>query len=162
MNLPSFLTTLNGLSGVFSIMLSIEGHFLWAAILMLIATALDFSDGLLARHLSLTTDFGKQLDSLCDAVSFGIAPAVFGFCQGLKDPLSVVILALFAAAGLLRLARFNVSTAKGFIGLPITTNGYLIPALFFIHNPFSQPVIIVYLVMMVLMVSTIRIPKVTA
>ncbi|MCX8147397.1 MAG: CDP-alcohol phosphatidyltransferase family protein, partial [Candidatus Woesearchaeota archaeon] len=79
LNPQDFLTLLNASFGILSIFFSVEGNFLAAAILMLLAVAFDYLDGKLGRIIKRTHKFGKELDSLCDVVSFGIAPSVFGY-----------------------------------------------------------------------------------
>ena len=132
--IPNAITCLNILSGTAAIISAAHGHdpflgldgFSWAYIFIGIAAVADFCDGLAARLLKAYSELGKELDSLCDCVSFGVAPAVmlwrlmqygdhpwFGWCA-----------LLIAAAGAVRLARFNIDTrqATSFIGLPIPAN----------------------------------------
>lgn len=99
----------------------------WAFIFLGIAAVADFLDGFAARLLHAYSDMGKELDSICDVVSFGIAPAVIMFfCLdelGMQSWIKwlVVMIPVFGA---LRLARFNVDTRQttSFIGLPIPAN----------------------------------------
>ncbi|MFM8243818.1 MAG: CDP-alcohol phosphatidyltransferase family protein [Crocinitomicaceae bacterium] len=78
-NMANLLTVCNLLLGVFSIFCSLNGKLDWACYALLIAMACDFLDGMLARILKVSGDFGKQLDSLADMVSFGVAPGTLMF-----------------------------------------------------------------------------------
>lgn len=78
-SLPNFLTAGNLLCGVISIMLALHGHLNYAVYILLIAMVLDFLDGFAARLLKKSGDLGKQLDSLADMVSFGVAPGILMF-----------------------------------------------------------------------------------
>ena len=96
-------------------------HACWA---LFIAAVFDTFDGLVARQLGATSEFGKEYDSLADVVTFGAAPAVLVYAWGLRvlGPLGAGIAFLFLVAVSLRLARFNVMTGKTdyryFVGLP--------------------------------------------
>jgi CDP-diacylglycerol---serine O-phosphatidyltransferase len=159
MTFPDLLTLLNGACGVLSIMASIKGNFSLAACLMLAGVLWDGLDGKIARFLHQEGRLGKDLDSLCDAITFGVAPAVFGFMQMRETPLNFIFLVLFVLGGILRLARFNVLSLHHFVGMPITMNGLWVPLAYFC-GLFSQPWIIgLYVASFVLMVSSFRIPK---
>jgi phosphatidylserine synthase len=107
--------------------------------------------------------FGKELDSLADIVSFGAAPAVFGFMLGLQQWYASVVLLFFVSAGALRLSRFNITEHSGFYeGVPITLNGIVFPLLYFLSLvfPYLQSYIIVFYIFMgFAMLSTIRVKK---
>lgn len=111
----------------------------WAAICIIIAAIIDFLDGFVARMLKATSEMGKQLDSLSDVVSFGVAPAVilyqllrFSFAReenGLNTSILYLIPAfILACAAAYRLARFNLATDQqySFKGMPVPTVGLLI------------------------------------
>ncbi len=142
---PNFITSLNLTAGSIAVFLGVQGYIGHAAILIAFAAIFDFLDGMSARLLHSYSELGKQLDSLCDLVSFGLAPAsiVFTLLQlamfGNIQPFSQIqanwyewiILAsclLIPIAGAFRLAKFNIDTRQetGFLGLPIPAN-----ALFF-------------------------------
>jgi CDP-diacylglycerol--serine O-phosphatidyltransferase len=99
-------------------------HFERACLALLIAAVMDTFDGLVARALGATSEFGKEYDSLADVVTFGAAPAVLIYAWGLHtlNNLGAGIAFLFLVAVSLRLARFNVMTGKSdyryFVGLP--------------------------------------------
>ncbi len=129
--LPCMLTCTSLFSGFYSIVASINGHFYAAAVAILIAAIFDGLDGRVARMTGSTSRFGMELDSLCDLVSFGVAPALLAYLWALTPYGRYGWLAafLFVATTALRLARFN-SMALGeeeekeekkshdFIGLP--------------------------------------------
>ena len=137
-NLPNFVTLLNLLSGVFSIFFALNGYLDWAGYLIFLAAFFDFVDGFTARLLKVSSEIGKELDSLSDLVSFGVAPAFIVFEVLLKvtstttfsglsieDLILLFISFLIPLFGAYRLARFNVKQAKekNFKGLPIPANG---------------------------------------
>jgi CDP-diacylglycerol--serine O-phosphatidyltransferase len=102
-----------------------------AALLLLAGVLFDFLDGLLARKLKQESDFGAELDSLSDLVTFGVAPMVLVMSYYNVNWLSLLSVSL-PVFGALRLARHNINRhlTKGYlIGLPITTAGIVIPFL---------------------------------
>jgi CDP-diacylglycerol---serine O-phosphatidyltransferase len=111
-----------------------ENFFTRAAIALLIAAIFDTFDGLIARQLGATSEFGKEYDSLADVVTFGAAPAVLVYAWGLQilNNLGGGIAFLFLVAVSLRLARFNVMTGKTdyryFVGLPSPAGALTIAA----------------------------------
>ncbi|MFZ5591898.1 MAG: CDP-diacylglycerol--serine O-phosphatidyltransferase, partial [Bacillota bacterium] len=138
-----------------------------SALMILLAAVLDGLDGRVARRLGIASEFGKELDSLADLVSFGVAPAMLFYGLGLGElgwPGLLGVL-LFVLCGALRLARFNVLNIKTyFLGIPITFAGSLV-ALFALIN--LSPYVTMHLYLMLafllllswLMVSKIKIPK---
>lgn len=123
--LPNLMTTANLFCGFFSVILSIKGEFKLAAIAVVIAAIFDQLDGRLARLTHATSKFGAEYDSLCDLLSFGVAPAILMYLWALNPFGRAGILAcfLFVACGAMRLARFNVQVGvvekNYFQGLPI-------------------------------------------
>lgn len=124
--LPNLITTGNLFFGFFSIIKSLNGHFGWAAAAIFLAGIFDVLDGRVARLTKGTSEFGVQYDSICDVVSFGVAPAfmIFQYSLSGQGRLGWVACFLFLACGALRLARFNVLSSLGkasgdFTGLPI-------------------------------------------
>lgn len=124
--LPNLLTTGNLFFGYFSIVKSLQGDYKWAASAIFLAAIFDVLDGRVARLTGGTSEFGVQYDSLCDLVSFGLAPAFLMYQYGLNGfgRIGWVSCFLFLACGALRLARFNVQSSIGkgmgdFTGLPI-------------------------------------------
>ncbi|MBP6217180.1 MAG: CDP-diacylglycerol--serine O-phosphatidyltransferase [Oligoflexales bacterium] len=124
--LPNLLTTGNLFFGYYSIIKSMQGDFTWAAGAIFLSSIFDVLDGRVARLTRTMSEFGVQYDSLCDLVSFGVAPALLMYQYSLRDfgRMGWIFCFIFTACGALRLARFNVLSAKGktsedFIGLPI-------------------------------------------
>ena len=123
--LPNLMTTGNLFSGFFAVIQSIKGNYLFAAYAIVVAAVFDLLDGRLARLTRSTSKFGAEYDSLCDLVSFGVAPGVMLFLWALQPfgRLGWIAGFLFVACGALRLARFNVQAnvveKNYFQGLPI-------------------------------------------
>ncbi|MEK6628540.1 MAG: CDP-diacylglycerol--serine O-phosphatidyltransferase [Bdellovibrionota bacterium] len=123
--LPNLMTVANLFCGFISLIFSIKGEFKYAAIAVVIAAVFDQLDGRLARLTHATSKFGAELDSLCDLVSFGLAPAMLMYLWALSQygRSGMMVCFLFLACGALRLARFNVQVGvvekNYFQGLPI-------------------------------------------
>jgi CDP-diacylglycerol--serine O-phosphatidyltransferase len=129
--IPNALTSLNLVFGMFAIFTVFQGDFTLAAYFVVAALIADSLDGRAARYFGVSGDFGKELDSLCDQGSFGVAPAVMAYVFMLKDFgwVGFCVAAFFACCVAFRLARFNVnvSNVKGyFMGLPSPTGGAVI------------------------------------
>lgn len=145
-HIPNFITSLNILAGCLSIVASAEGFSILASLFIFAAAVLDFFDGFAARLLHAYSDIGKQLDSLADMISFGIAPAFIMY--NLIKPVLLInelseenmtliniiflvlpfLLVIFSG---LRLAKFNIDTRQtsSFIGLPTPANAIFIASL---------------------------------
>jgi CDP-diacylglycerol--serine O-phosphatidyltransferase len=148
--IPNIITSLNLISGLIAITLIFDKNFLMAGVLIVIAAVFDFLDGMAARLLDARSEFGKQLDSLADVVSFGVAPGLLIFqmisihCAGScnileKSGIAPYFALLIPLCAALRLAKFNIDIRQEehFIGLPTPAN-----ALFFASVPlviFLQP-----------------------
>ncbi len=151
--IPNIITLLNLSSGVVAIVFALEGRLVTSAIIILFAAGLDFLDGMAARVLKAYSDIGKELDSLADVVSFGVAPAMIylGLMHQtmeygtslLPAPGAPVIIWWFLSATLLipaasayRLAKFNIDTRQSgsFLGLPTPANAILWAGLAFISQ----------------------------
>lgn len=161
--IPNILTALNLVLGMFAILLTFQGSFTYAALFVVAAMVADGLDGRVARYFGVSSDFGKELDSLCDLVSFGVAPAIMAYAFLLKDFTGgTFIAAAFATCGALRLARFNVNTSKVkgyFMGLPIPAAGCVIATFVMLDmKPSGWLFPIMVAVFAYLMVSTIRYP----
>jgi CDP-diacylglycerol--serine O-phosphatidyltransferase len=123
--LPNLVTTGNLFFGFFAIVQSIRGHFEYAAYAIVAAAVFDLLDGRLARLTRSTSKFGAEYDSLCDLVSFGVAPGLLLFLWALQpfERLGWIASFLYITCGALRLARFNVQAhvieKAYFQGLPI-------------------------------------------
>lgn len=166
--IPDYFTLANVVCGISSIMLSVQGAYFGAGLLMLLGVVFDYADGKVARALKSQHSFGAHLDNLADVITFGVAPATYAFSQGATHPISIIILIYFVVAGVLRLARFADMKDKfmdtHFVGMPITVNGALFPIIFFLRNMFipyfpTDILSILYLISAVLMVSTIKVSK---
>ncbi len=123
--LPNLITTANLFCGFFATIYAINGNYLTSAYALVAAAIFDLLDGRVARLTHSTSKFGMQYDSLCDLVSFGMAPGILLYLWALQPFGRIGWLAsfMFTACGALRLARFNVQQTvaeKGFFqGLPI-------------------------------------------
>lgn len=110
--LPSLFSVVNLFFGFMSILLTFHGRYRTAAVWIILAALMDALDGLVARATNTPSDFGVELDSLADAVSFGLAASVLLYFWGLEvlGPPGVFFSFIFLTAGVLRLARYNVRT----------------------------------------------------
>jgi CDP-diacylglycerol--serine O-phosphatidyltransferase len=130
---PSILTCGNMSCGYLSVVSAINGDFTKAAWLLIISIVFDMMDGRVARLTKTTSEFGVQLDSLGDLVSFGIAPSVIMYQLVLNSmgKTGIAIAILFVLCSSLRLAKFNVQVKNGvihnsFIGLPTPASAGLL------------------------------------
>jgi CDP-diacylglycerol--serine O-phosphatidyltransferase len=191
--LADWFTLGNAIAGVgamFSMMAYLQSgdrmHVYVAALLVVVALAFDVLDGRIARWRRTSSALGRELDSLADVISFGVAPAAIGFGCGLRGPIDQLVLACFVGCGVSRLARYNVtaeslSTPDGkvayFEGTPIPSSlalvlvltvaawqGALGDSLWFGSigiAPFTlHPLVLMYALSGALMISRIRIPKI--
>ncbi|MCI0571508.1 MAG: CDP-diacylglycerol--serine O-phosphatidyltransferase [Myxococcaceae bacterium] len=191
--LADLFTLGNGFCGAGAILAMMKylvtGEPVWvdtAFVLLPLALVLDTLDGRVARWRRRSSMLGADLDSLADAVSFGVAPAALGFTLGLRGSLDVVALLFFVGCGISRLARFNVTAAaladeegkvKYFEGTPIPTSVLLVLLWAFLFHtgrthdavPFGEwslgpfilhPLSLLYVLNGSTMISrTLRIPK---
>lgn len=121
--LPSAFTLGNLFLGVWAIVAAAQGEFTTAGWLIVLAAFADMFDGRIARFTRTGSEFGEQLDSLVDAISFGVAPALITYFVFLRiGEWNWILAFIYVAAAILRLARFNVEQAGGakvsFHGLP--------------------------------------------
>lgn len=170
--LPNLLTTASLFAGFMGIIWTIQGNFEYCALAIFASCIFDSLDGKIARLTNTASEFGVQYDSLCDLVSFGVAPALMAYQWALKDFERFGLMAcfLYLACGALRLARFNIQTNKGiskkyFVGMPIPGAACIL-ASFLLFSSFWQErevnihpeaicLVLVYLVA-ILMVSRVR------
>jgi CDP-diacylglycerol--serine O-phosphatidyltransferase len=174
--LASFITALSLYFGLVSMFLSIRERYEMAAFAIFAAVICDMLDGTVARITKSVSEFGKELDSLCDLVSFGVAPAVLIYHAYWREEqmagtpegrTGAIIAIIFVVLGALRLARYNVYQStqhESFTGLPIPAAGGTIAAFvlfamywelnvaFWVLGPLT-------LILAALMVSTVRYPK---
>ncbi|BCZ44809.1 CDP-diacylglycerol--serine O-phosphatidyltransferase [Clostridium gelidum] len=172
--IPNVFTFINLSCGVISILSAMDEKYAMAGVFILLAGLVDRYDGRIARFLDVSSDLGKELDSLADLVSFGVAPSILVYLLfklesfGPKGLLGFAVLLLFPICGAYRLARFNAAEFDGsFTGVPITIVGCFM-ALFSIiviqlNLDMTMLIYISFLLMIIgsyLMVSTIRLKKV--
>jgi CDP-diacylglycerol--serine O-phosphatidyltransferase len=186
-HLADFFTIANGFCGVaalFQAMRFLAGGEPWrmdlATALVLLALLFDVLDGRIARWRHHASPLGRELDSLADVISFGVAPAGIAFVAGLRSPLDQIILMYFVGCGLSRLARYNVTAetlatetgkVRHFEGTPIPTSivplGLLLLAF---HRQSLYPVVVagleLHLVSLLFLLSgslmiskTLKVPK---
>ena len=162
--IPNAFTAMNLVFGVFAVLTVFHGDFTLAAYFVVAALAADSLDGRAARYFGVSGEFGKELDSLCDLGSFGVAPAAMAYMFALKDFgwVGYAVAAFFACCGAFRLARFNVnvSTVKGyFMGLPIPCGGALVATVTMIPQLLTGWVFVGFVVFVgFLMVSMVKYP----
>ena len=168
--LPNLFTASSIFVGVISIVEASKGHFVLASWLILLALIFDGLDGRIARMTNTTSQFGVEFDSLADIISFGIAPAVllYFFVGEAFGRFGILASALYVIFGAIRLARFNISTAKTdpnvFIGLPIPTAAIFISMWILLFHKYalenySLALLILSLFVALLMVSNFRYPS---
>jgi CDP-diacylglycerol--serine O-phosphatidyltransferase len=177
--LPSAFTLGNLFFGIWAIVSAAQGNFKWAAWYIVFAGILDMLDGRVARRTKTGTRFGAELDSLVDAISFGVAPALMMYFLEFRfaGKFAWVLCFAYITAVVLRLARFNVQAdTKGsnpawFTGMPSPSAGMTIA----VWYPFSQTewyqasaawlhfdrqgLVVLMILMAVMMVSTVKYPK---
>lgn len=139
-HVPNAVTLLNLMSGTIAVILLFRGYIEWAALCVGLSAVFDFLDGFFAKLFNVKSFMGKELDSLADVISFGLAPALFLFYimesnqyAKVNVLLSLIpYLSLFVAAfSALRLAKFNLDTRQttSFLGLPTPANAVFIVSL---------------------------------
>jgi len=178
-----------GVGALFSVMSYLQTGEAWHLVLAcgLIPAALVFDvlDGRIARWRQRASAMGRELDSLADVISFGVAPAAIAYAAGMQGLYDRIILVFFVACGVSRLARYNVTAeklseggdkVKYFEGTPIPTSMLLVlllafagwqgaigPALWFgavqIAGYTLHPLVLLFAISGSLMISRIRIPK---
>ncbi|WP_088102562.1 CDP-diacylglycerol--serine O-phosphatidyltransferase [Halalkalibacter urbisdiaboli] len=157
------LTIINLALGTFAIIFIIQNELRMGLFFITIAAVCDRLDGAAARRLNISSEFGKQLDSLSDLVSFGVAPALiiyqavlfeFGF-------IGAFFAILFISCSAIRLARFNVIESDGyFIGLPITAAGCILTLnILMVEYVPNYIFMFVTMLLSILMISLFRIKK---
>jgi CDP-diacylglycerol--serine O-phosphatidyltransferase len=136
--LPGALTLANLFFGVWAIVSAARGDFERAAWLIVWAAIADTLDGRVARHTQTGSRFGEELDSLVDAISFGVAPALIMFHLFLSEGWGWIAAFFYLSSAVIRLARFNVEQAghakAAFHGLPSPSAGMTLATFY----PFSQ------------------------
>ncbi len=171
--IPSMFTTGNIFCGYYATISAINGNFDLGAKAIGVAILLDGLDGRIARLTNSTSEFGVQLDSLADAISFGLAPAILIWSWALKihPILGWFASFLFLTCGVMRLARFNIQakSLKHFVGLPIPAGAGVIAASIHFFSKYKITLLnsnyfpilagILTICISLLMVSTFRYPS---
>lgn len=166
-SIPNILTFGNLVFGLLSILMTFQTNYKLAAIFILLASLMDRYDGQVARLLQVSSELGKELDSLADLVSFGVAPSILIY--NLYDFISLgylgyVCFLVLPLAGAYRLARYNSSKFDNvYTGIPITLAGILLAlfALATLNSSHNYPlVIIIIFILSYLMISKFQLKKV--
>ena len=161
---------LNMSSGFLSIISSINNDLNTASALMLIAIIFDSIDGWIARKTNRNDElgFGKNIDSLSDVISFGVAPAILIYSSNslfyINSIILTIVCLLIITCGILRLARYNVLADKldsnAFIGLPIPTMGCIVST-YYLSGLFNlNYALILSVITSILMISNVKYPKI--
>lgn len=172
------LTYMSLISAIVGITQAAQGHYTAAILCLLLSGICDAFDGTVARSKKNRTDdekaFGIQLDSLCDVVSFGLAPALICFFLGMKGFLGKLILSAYCICGVIRLAWFNVLEAKRqqtedgcgkeYRGLPITSASIVLPITYLLRfllkpSAFLALLHVVMALLGLLFILDFRVPK---
>jgi CDP-diacylglycerol---serine O-phosphatidyltransferase len=169
-HIPNFITSLNLASGFTAIILAASGQVEFASWMILAAMVFDFLDGFSARMLKAYSDIGKELDSLADIVSFGVAPAIIIFIllrssfspgipgninsDSLNTVLIILVTAIMPVCAALRLAIFNLdeTQAKSFKGLPTPANALAVISIVIAARHSSSAIVISFAGSVVLLV----------
>ena len=175
---PSLFTILNAFCGFMSIVNSSNGYFEQASAFIVYAAIFDVLDGLVARILKTSSDFGVELDSLSDMISFGAAPSFLLYSIHFKDfnSYGIIVSSMIMVFAAIRLARFNITLVgydkDKFSGLPTPAAAItVITYIYFCHNKLFSPELsnvsinVVALGLPLLMVSKFKypaFPKLTA
>jgi CDP-diacylglycerol--serine O-phosphatidyltransferase len=169
--LPSLFTVGNITLGFWAVMLGLQNEFRTAALAVFAAAVVDTLDGKIARMTGTESDFGRELDSLADVLTFGMAPALLAWLWGLEafGRLGWLVPLLFLVCCASRLARFNVQSRvvdpRAFVGLPTpAAAGTVVAFLFFSPDPswhlwIESAMLAILVLAGLLMVSTFRYPS---
>lgn len=150
-NYTVILTYLSLASSIVGVFLAINGNPMGAIWALLFSGLCDLFDGRVASTKKNRTDdersFGIQIDSLCDAVAFGVLPAIIAYCSGFNKIYFIPLLVFFALAAIIRLAYFNVTEEERqrttnekrryFLGLPVTSSAIILPFFFCLMHIFG-------------------------
>jgi CDP-diacylglycerol---serine O-phosphatidyltransferase len=167
--LPNLLTSMSLFAGFYSMIATIDGKFVYAAVAIFVSGLFDILDGTVARKTGSSSRFGVEYDSISDVIAFGVAPGLLAYMWALRGYGRFGWLAafLYVACGALRLARYNVQVdtvqKKQFLGLPIPMAAWTIAAsvLFFTEFDVAIEIQKIFMPILVyalafLMVSAVR------
>ena len=126
--IKDLVTLVNLLLGFSALVMILEADYYRATLFILAAVAADGLDGSISRKFFKGDDFGKELDSLADVVSFGVAPALLVYNSIIGGILGLIVAVFLLSTGVIRLARFNIKSSQPgfFTGLPIPASAILI------------------------------------
>lgn len=170
MSYVDIISLLNASFGFLAIIMITTGNLMLAAKFLLVAVIFDFLDGWMARKTNRVDEFGfgKNIDSLSDVISFGVAPGMllYSACISYSIPyINIVVGLLILICGIIRLARFNVLTNSSdvdegkFVGLPIPSTALILGS-FYLSGMFRADLaLLIMLVVSILMISTFSYPK---
>ncbi|MDI2588192.1 CDP-diacylglycerol--serine O-phosphatidyltransferase [Psychrobacillus sp. NEAU-3TGS] len=158
------ITIANLAFGGAAIMATMNDAPAYSVLFIFIAGLLDRFDGMVARKFHLESELGKQLDSMSDIISFGVAPALLLYSLVLQEfsTAGMAITIIYIACGAFRLARFNISESNGFFtGLPITVAGVILTLSYFAIDTIpSVSYMFLFIILAFLMISTFTLKKV--
>jgi len=168
--LPSLFSLLSLFAGFLSVFQTFKGDFDRAVYLIMVSAVLDGLDGTVARLTKTESNFGVQLDSLVDAIAFGVSTGFLIYKWGFTPEFhqfGKVIAFIFLSAGIIRLARFNVIKeadvvpANIFIGLPIPIGSISVASIvLFFHDPIESPIWIMIFSFFVILISFLMISNI--
>lgn len=162
-SVPNILTFLNLAFGILSIIEVNNKNYFFATIFIISAALVDRYDGRIARALNVSSEIGKELDSLADMISFGVAPAfLILFKFELNNSLiGIMIIILYVICGCYRLAKYNVSTFDGvFSGVPITICGSILALISLLNIEYKITIALFVFYLAYLMISKLKLKKV--
>lgn len=139
-HIPNTITSMNLLSGCFATLYAINGNFRYAFLCIIASAVFDFFDGFAARLLKAYSPMGKELDSLADMVSFGVAPAMIMYRFQAEANFLVYLPLLIAVFSGLRLAKFNIDErqSENFIGLATPSCALICGSLIYAAQAYPQ------------------------
>ena len=166
-HIPNTITCMSLVSGCIATVMALQGNLLWAAIWIIIAAVFDFMDGFAARLLKAYSPMGKELDSLSDMVSFGVAPGMIVFWMlsqaglplgeiGRYIPYLAFVIPAFSG---LRLAKFNIDERQttSFIGMPVPAHALFWASAGYSLAPLAQvkPVLFIVVTLVVALATSL-------
>lgn len=154
LELKDYVTLANALCGVLAI--TFANNYVAGFSLILLGAILDKLDGHIARKQGKHNELGKQLDSLSDVITFGVAPVMVTLMSGFST-LNLIAGSIFVACGIVRLARYNLQEERGvYFGLPIPLSALLLLLLYYFLPALG---LVIMLVLSFAMISKFKIKK---
>lgn len=166
-SLANFFTVLSLACGFISIIFSLEGHFTFASWAIILSVIFDGLDGQIARMSASVSEFGKEMDSLVDVISFGIAPSILGYSFIYHDFYlwAIAVLFVYLVCSVIRLAKYNITvkekTDNYFSGLPTTVSGGTLASFILMYRkntyaPSQVIFLLLVIILAILMVSKMK------